>query len=285
LIVELLSLFTALCYGISSILAQKGMKDSNPITGVVIGSLVQVILLGALVIADPPGAFNWTAVCLFVASGVLASTLGRLFNFMSLNRLGVGLSASIIGSSPLFSTLFAAVFLGEQVDAATLLGTVLIVAGIIMARSGGQAVKNLRSSVLVLPIASAVFYGASSVTRKAALNILPESAFGAVVGAMATVATFGVFILLTQRTDTLQVNWRGGKFFIVNGVVVTLAWLSMFTALTTGNVSVVTALGGTSPLFAVLLSAILLRGSEGLNLRIAVGCLAIVTGAAVITLF
>lgn len=285
MIVELLSLFTAVCYGASSVLARRGMRDSNPMTGVIVGSLVQVILLAALVIADPPEAFNWTAIGLFIASGIFASTLGRLLNFTSIQRLGVPLSAAILGSNPLFSTLFAVVFLGEQVAANTLLGTILVVAGIAAARSGGKAVKELRGRDLVLPIAAATFYGASSVTRKAALNILPESAFGAVVGAMATVVTFGAYILLSRRTDTLQVNWRGGKFFIVNGVVVTLAWLSMFAALTTGNVSVVTALGGTSPLFAVLLSAILLRDSEELNLRIAVGCLAIVAGAAVITLF
>ena len=285
MIVELLSLFTALCYGASSVLARKGMRDSTPMTGVIVGSIVQMILLSALLIVNPPEAFNWTAIGLFVASGIFASTLGRLFNFTSIERLGVPLSAAIIGSNPLFSTLFAVVFLGEQVATTTLLGTILVVAGIAVARSGGNAVKKLRGRDLVLPIAAATFYGASSVTRKAALNILPESAFGAVVGAMATVATFGAYILLTQRTDTMQVNWRGGKFFIVNGVVVTLAWLSMFTALTTGKVSVVTALGGTSPLFAVLLSVILLKGSEELNSRILFGCLAIVAGAMVITLF
>ncbi len=285
MIVELLSLFTAFCYGASSVLARKGMKDSNPMTGVIIGSLVQVILLAALVIADPPDAFNWTAIGLFVASGILASTLGRLLNFTSIERLGVPLSASIIGSSPLFSTLFAALFLGEQIDAATLLGTVLVVAGIAVARSGGQAVKKLRSSALVLPIASAIFYGASSVTRKAALNILPESAFGAVVGAMASLAVFAIYLLMSQKTDELQVNWGGGKFWVVNGVVVTLAWLAMFSALTVGKVSVVTALGGTNPLFAVILSALLLKDSEKLNSRIIIGCLAIVAGAAVISLF
>ena len=109
MIVELLSLFTALCYGASSILARKGMRDSNPMTGIVVGSLVQVILLGAL----------------------------------------------------------------------------------------------------VLPIASAIFYGASSVTRKAALNILPESAFGAVVGAMASLTVFSVYLLVSRRTGELQVNWGG----------------------------------------------------------------------------
>ena len=72
---------------------------------------------------------------------------------------------------------------------------------------------------------------------------------------------------------------------MVNGVVVTLAWLSMFTALTLGKVSVVSALGGTNPLFSVILSAILLKGSEELNARIVAGSLVIVAGAMVITLF
>ncbi len=285
MIVELLSLFTAVCYGASSVLARKGMKDSNPMTGVIVGTLVQVILLAVLVIADPPDAFNWTAIGLFVASGILASTLGRLLNFMSIEKLGVALAATIIGSSPLFSTLLAALFLGEQVALSTLLGTVLVVAGIAAARSGGQGMKGIQSNALLLPIASATFYGASSVTRKAALNILPESALGAVVGALASIVSFGAYLLLTQRTDDLRFNWESGKFFIINGVVVTLAWLAMFSALTIGKVSVVTALGGTNPLFSVILSAILLKDSEKLNSRIIIGCLAIVAGAAVISLF
>jgi uncharacterized membrane protein len=285
LIVELLSLFTALCYGASSVLARKGMRDSTPMTGVIVGSIVQMILLSALLVANPPEAFNWTAVGLFVASGIFASTLGRLLNFTSIEKLGVPLSAAIIGSNPLFSTLFAAVFLGEQVAANTLLGTVLVVAGIAVARSGGHAVKGLRGRDIVIPIAAATFYGAASVTRKAALNILPDSVFGAVIGALSSLVVYSIYLIVTRRTRDLQINWVGSRFFVVNGVVLTLAWLSMFTALTTGKVSVVTALGGTSPLFAVLLSAILLKDSEELNLRIAVGCLAIVAGAAVITLF
>ena len=145
--------------------------------------------------------------------------------------------------------------------------------------------KGIKSNALLLPIASATFYGASSVTRKAALNILPESAFGAVVGARASLAVFAIYLLMSQKTDELQVHWGGGKFWVINGVVVTLAWLAMFSALTVGKVSVVTALGGTNPLFAVILSAILLKDSEKLNSRIIIGCLAIVAGAAVISLF
>ena len=145
--------------------------------------------------------------------------------------------------------------------------------------------KEIRGRDLLLPIASAIFYGGSSVTRKAALNILPDSVFGAVIGAISSIAAYSIYLILTRRTGDLQINRASGKFFLANGVVLTLAWLSMLTALTAGKVSVVSALGGTSPLFAVLLSAILLRGSEELNLRIGLGALTIVAGAVVITLF
>ena len=254
-------------------------------TGVIMGSIVQMVLLLGLLFVDPPHMFNWTGVGLFIASGIFASTLGRLFNFTSIERLGVPLSASIIGSTPLFSTLFAAMFLRETVTGTTLLGTILVVTGIAVARSGGQALNNFRGKDLVLPITSAIFYGASSVTRKAALNILPETTLGAVIGAISSLGAYSIYLILTQRTREIQINYAGSRYFLVNGVVLTLAWLSMFSALIKGKVSVVTTLGGTSPLFAVLLSAILLRGYEELNFRLAVGSFIIVSGAAVITLF
>jgi len=36
--VELLSLFTAFCYGLSAVLVRKGMRSSNPLTGALVGT-------------------------------------------------------------------------------------------------------------------------------------------------------------------------------------------------------------------------------------------------------
>jgi uncharacterized membrane protein len=283
--VELLSLFTALCYGASAVLAHMGMRDSNPMTGAIVGAMVQVVLLSGLVVVVPPARIDWAAIAFFVASGILASTLGRLFNYMSIERLGVPVSATIIGSSPLFSTLLAALFIGEEVTLTVLIGTLLVVAGIAVTRRGESAGSKLMSSAILIPIAASAFYGASSVVRKIGLNILPEAALGAVVGAGASLISFGAYLILTQRTDMIRWNWSGGKYFILSGVVVSAGWLSMFTALASGKVSVVSALIGTNPLFSIVLSLILLGGSEDLDWRTGVGCLAIVSGAAVITLF
>jgi len=95
------------------------MRDSNPLTGAIVASMVQVAVLSTLVALGPPAAMNLTGVAFFVASGLMASTIGRLLNYTSIDRLGVSVSATVIGSSPLFSTIFAALFIGERVAPAT----------------------------------------------------------------------------------------------------------------------------------------------------------------------
>jgi transporter family protein len=282
--VELLSLLTAFCYGSSAVLTRRGMRNSNPLTGAVVGALVQVVLLTFVVLAIPPKNFNWAAFFYFVSSGLLASTFGRFLNYKSIEKLGVSLSATIIGSSPLFSTLFAVLFIGEDVALMTLMGTASIVTGIAITRSGGRMGSSILDATILLPIAAAAFYGISSVVRKVGLDILPESAFGALIGAGASLASFGAYFTVTGRLELMEINQESAKYFLASGLVVTIGWLSMFTALTTGNVSVVSALIGTNPLFSVILSLALLRDSENFNLRIALGCISIVVGAAAITL-
>ena len=282
--VESLSLFTAFCYGASAVLARKGMRDSNPMTGAVVGTLVQVVILSALVAAAPPARFSRVGVAFFVASGILASTLGRLTNYTSIERLGVPVSAAIIGSSPLFSTVFAIAFIGERVATSTLLGTVLIVSGIALSREGDGGGPRFSSATL-LPIASAAFYGASSVVRKVGLNILPEATLGALVGAASSLVSFAVYLVATGRLETVRMSRNSGKYFLASGVVVSLGWVSMFEALSAGGVSVVSALIGANPLFSFGLSLLLLRDTEVFSWRIAAGCLAIVAGVAAITLF
>jgi DME family drug/metabolite transporter len=285
LYVELLSLFTAVCYGASAVLTRKGMRDSNPITGAVVAALVQVVVLLGLLLAYPPARIDWTAIAYFVASGILASTLGRLLNFMSIERLGVPVSASIIGSSPLFSTLFAVVAIGESVALTTVLGTVFVVIGIALTSGGNKLGSKLLGSALVIPVMSAAFYGASSIVRKVGLNILPDSVLGAFVGAASSLVSFLLYIVTTKRVAEVRLSRNSVKYFIGSGLAVSAGWLTMFAALSTGSVSVVSALIGTNPLFSLALSLVFLRETEDINRRIAAGAFAIVAGAAIITLF
>ena len=284
MIVELLSLFTALCYGASAVLARKGMRTSNPLTGAIVGSLVQVVIIAAVLVFRMPEAINWTALACFVTSGLLASTLGRLFNYAAIESLGVSLASTIIGSSPLFSTLFAVIFIGEEVAMSTLIGSLFVVVGIGIVRGGDRPGSSIKSSALLIPLGASVFYGASSVFRKVGLNLQPDPTFGALIGAGSSLVSFAVYLVATGRIEEVRLDDESRKYFVASGVVVSLGWLSMFTALAGGKVSVVSALIGANPLVSIILSLMFLKGSEELDARIIAGCLAIVAGVAMITL-
>jgi uncharacterized membrane protein len=281
--VEFLSLLTAFCYGLNAVLIRKGMKNSNPLTGTFVAALVQVLIMLGLTILFP-STLSWTGIAFFVAAGILAGTLGRLTNYMSIERLGVPISASVIGSSPLFSMIFAVLLIGEEVTMAVLIGTVLVVVGIVFTRIRKDE-GNITKSSFILPLLAAAFYGASSPVRKIGLNILPEPVLGSLVGAAASFVFFSAYFATGRGRNTLKLHKDSIGYFAVSGIIVSIGWISMFTAQMAGSVSVVSTLIATNPLFSLVLSLILLRGSEEIHWRTVVGCIIIVVGVSIITLF
>ncbi len=116
------------------------------------------------------------------------------------------------------------------------------------------------------------------------LNLLPEATLGALVGASSSLLSFALYLTATGRLSDVRLSRDSVKYFLASGVVISLGWICMFNALSAGDVSVVSALIGANPLFSLVLSMLLLRDVEEFGWRVAAGCLAIVAGAAVITL-
>jgi uncharacterized membrane protein len=230
-----------------------------------------------------PTEINYQGLIFFIASGILASTLGRMFNFMSIERLGVAVSSSIMGSNPFFAILFAVIFIGEKITFSIFLGTMLIVFGIILTRTGSGEGSRI-SSVIVFPLAAAAFYGASSVVRKIGLTIIPDATFGAVIGSVSSFASFMLYFFVSKKFQLFQPTRRSVKFFVFSGIIISVGWLSMFSALSVGNVSVVAALIGANPLFSLLLSFVLLRDTEKFGSKVVLGCIAIVLGVVLISI-
>ncbi len=284
MLAESLSLVTALCYGLSSVLIRKGVRSSNAFTGTLVAAAVQVAVMASLLLFFPAPDIVWVGIAFFVVSGLLASALGRLCNYKSIERLGVPTTASIVGSSPMFSIVFAVLLLGEEVTLAVVVGTTLVIAGVVLTSGLSPGSLGL-SRAMAFPLLAAVFYGASSSFRKLGLQALPEPVLGTLVGALSTLAFLCTYLALGKERCEVDEHRSCIGYFLGSGVVVSLGWLSMFAALLIGKVSVVSALIGTNPLFSLVFSLLFLRGSETLDRRNVTGCLAVVVGAFVITLF
>lgn len=280
--VEAYALVTAFSFGLTAVLVRKGLSKSTAVTATLVISGVQVIVLSLLLTLSPP-SLSWTAVGYFVVAGLLAATMGRTLNYMSIDRLGVPISTSLSGTNPLFTIIFASILIGEAVEVSTVVGTLLVVAGIALI-SGWGGENGVKKGDLVIPLAAASLYALSSIVRKTALTMLPEPVLGAVVGALASLVTYPIVLRLMNRQGDIKLTKGSLPYFAAAGVSNSVAWISMFIATQRGSVSVVSAIIGANPLFGLLLSALFLRDVDSITPRIIAGCLFIVAGVMVITL-
>jgi uncharacterized membrane protein len=83
----------------------------------------------------------------------------------------------------------------------------------------------------------------------------------------------------------LKVGRRDLGYFTSAGVVAAAGWLAFMMATEGGPVSVVTTIVFSYPLFSLLLSWVFLRKEERLTLRLAAGCLVIVVGVVLVSVF
>ena len=132
---ECLALTSAVLWGTIPILVRRGLPHANPSVAVMLGLLASVPLLLLVFSFYPrpvtqavtPQAAGW-----FAAVGVIGPCLGRVFNYIGIDRLGAARATPLINSSPLFTTILALVFLREPITLKILLGVSCIVVGIIV---------------------------------------------------------------------------------------------------------------------------------------------------------
>ncbi len=130
---ECLALTSAVLWGSIPIFVRKGLPHASPSVAVVVGLLAGIPLLLGVFLWHPRSAVHDVdpqAALWFAAVGILGPCVGRLFNYMGVERLGATRATPLINSAPLFTTIFALIFLQEQITLRIFLGVVCIVGGI-----------------------------------------------------------------------------------------------------------------------------------------------------------
>lgn len=136
----LLAGVAAVAWGSTAVLVRLGLRHMPSTVGTLVSQAAGLGLFTALalalrwteVVSLPPSLFPWLALL-----GVVNFALGRALNFSALQRIGVGRASPLVGTAPLFATLYALLFLGERVTPLLLVGTLAIVMGIALVLSDG----------------------------------------------------------------------------------------------------------------------------------------------------
>jgi drug/metabolite transporter (DMT)-like permease len=127
------ALGAAVSWAFSAISVRVALRYMPATTGTflsLISGLVLMLLVVALFQRGRLDDLTLAATAIFAAVGFFNFILGRYLNFLSISHLGVGRATPLTAATPLFAAVLAVVFLGESLNALTVLGTGLVLGGI-----------------------------------------------------------------------------------------------------------------------------------------------------------
>lgn len=269
----------ALCFSIAHIFIRRGLVESNAMTGSFISLSMTATILWLLFPFFAPFSALWTPVSLiFVAAGLFAPGIGRTLSYVGIEKIGVARSVPIANSSPIFASVFAVLFLAEVWVPQNIVGTLLVISGVIILSAARPAQGEWRKLDVIYPLVGAMAFGASAILRKAGLDYggVPVMAAAVTAGSAAIFS----FALLQFRggKEALKLSRRSAAWLFTAGLINTAATLSVFYALSHGKVVIVEPLVSSNPVLTLLFTAIFLRDLEAINARVIIGALLTVAG-------
>jgi len=299
MIAVLYALLAAFSLGGYTIVVERGLRYSSPLSGILIMLIVETSVLMSL--AGFTGGFFFQmessivfALVAFVLAGVLAPGLGNLLSYVSIERLGVVVSSPISASSPLFATLGAILVLGESPTVSIIAGTILISIGIALVYFGGlerskgdsegsrEMFQKMWRLDIIFPLLGAFSFGFSDVVRKIGLDSFTSPILAAAIGSATSLIVFGIASIFTRMRQ--NVSHKGFTIFAFAGILHAIVMLSLYYAMSLGEVILVRPIISAWPLFTLLLAHLLFRNVERVTLGILCGVMLIILSVILITL-
>ncbi len=223
----------------------------------------------------------------FVLAGILAPGVAVRFKDMGISRLGVTISSPVVGINAFFSILIAIVFLGEKITLFILTGAVMTFLGVSLISWQGEKNTIWRKIDLIFPLTAAVLFASSNNLRKMGLMKEGDPIVGATITSTVSLVVLVVSVLVfrIRNSDSWDVKFNrvGLKYFTVSGVVLSIAYLLYFIALSSSYVVKIIPITGMHPLFSVIFSFIFLKEEEIITPKIVISTIMIVAGIVLIT--
>jgi len=278
----MLALTSALFSAVGTILIQRGLRRSNFYAGFWINIAVGVVgLWTAVLLFVPTSEWDWRGLPYFIVSGVVGTACGRLFRVASIEKVGAPVAAAVSNLAPLIATGAAIMLLGERVTLAILAGTLVIVCGTVLLSLSGKQV-GFPARYLIYPFIAATCFGLVQIVRKMGLSEAGPLFDGALNVSAALVASTA-FIIASGNWHALKCDRGSFGYLAIGGVAENTGVLLVIVALGYGDVSVVSPLSATAPLFVLLLAFLFPGDNPPLTRRVVTGIVLIVLGVVLLT--
>jgi drug/metabolite transporter (DMT)-like permease len=211
----------------------------------------------------------------FALAGILAPGGSQFLFTLAVRDAGPSRASVAVGAAPLVSVAIALAVLSEPARPALILGALLIVGGgLALAFERGRPGHVRRIGLLYAVGATVLFASRDNLVRWLSTGDVPPS-----TAAATTLVTGFVIALAFARVLPSRARLTA---FAPAGFCFGLSYVFLFEAFFHGRVTVVAPLVATESLWGVGLSILLLRRTELVGRRLALGALLIVAGGVLI---
>lgn len=279
----LLALLAAFLFAIAAHVQHIGLNESNTrqASVLIVGTTAALHRIVAPFTISPEYWLT-TATPLFALTGLIRPTLTVPLWVEGVRRLGPTLNAGLSASGPIFGAAFAVSLLGETLNAQIAIGTIAVLAGILVTsiRLKGLA-RNWPLWAIFLPLGAAAGRAMAHSVTKIGYEEVASPVFVGLVS-----STLSLIILTSQMLATgqrLTANRSSSFWFVMSGLLSTGGVFALNIALQTGQVLSVSPIVSTSPVFALLLAILVFR-KETVTLRTVATILLVVSGVILVIL-
>jgi len=198
--------------------------------------------------------------------GALLSALASIFWFFmgiffwkAMQKGEATRVSAIFFSQPIYSSLIGVFFFHESLNLLKWIGILTIVVGAVMSSLGGDSHKKEVRSAYIFALLSAIFSSIGNSISKYAMQDLPALS----VNCIAFYSSIPLYLYLLKnsevRKEVVSV-FTDAKIlfqFSIRGLFGYLGIITFMSALSSGPISLVTAVSGTQPLFVLIFSVII----------------------------
>jgi drug/metabolite transporter (DMT)-like permease len=225
---------------------------------------------------------------LFLALGALNFLGGRNFSYQAIGRLGAARASAFLGTAAVFASIFAITLTGERPHVVVLLGTLVVVAGLVAAlgKTVFEGRKTGKTALLgyLMALGAAACYGGTNVFAKE----LTEE-YGSPLMVSAISLFFGVVLLWPiagkEAVRSVRQSRHDPKFVLfagLSGLAAATGVICLYYALQRSEVAVISPIVSANPLVTLLLAQLFLSRLEELTRSLFIGTGVVVVGVALV---
>jgi drug/metabolite transporter (DMT)-like permease len=254
-----LAAMAAFLFGSAMVVSKVGFRYTSPAVGASISIPSTAVMMWCLTpfLLDIEH-FKLISAITFAIVGLVFPAVVTWLTFIATDRVGPTITNSISSTAPMFAIGCAIAFLGEPLTWSRAMGVTLITLGIfVFSWQTESGRRQWPLWLVVLPLLASAIRGGALTLAKFGLNLWPNPFAASLIGyTMSSAVMISVGLSTSHRSHGGD-RGKALPWFAVVGLLNGTAVLTMYWALNSGDVGIVSPIVAISPLFTLSISGLL----------------------------